>query len=103
MGFQNRSFPLPLSFIRLLASTLCPNPDNFLVRDMLLGDQASIVRGAIEFVKELERQLQCLEAQKRTLLVAWFISTKLPFPTQGRRTTPRRQQLQPPPPVWSPR
>ena len=33
------------------------------------GDQASIVGGAIEFVKELEQQLQCLEAQKRTLLV----------------------------------
>ncbi|KAG8059804.1 hypothetical protein GUJ93_ZPchr0002g26379 [Zizania palustris] len=32
------------------------------------GDQASIVGGAIEFVKELEQQLQCLEAQKRTLL-----------------------------------
>ncbi|TKW40996.1 hypothetical protein SEVIR_1G284700v4 [Setaria viridis] len=33
------------------------------------GDQASIVGGAIEYVKELEQQLQCLEAQKRTLLV----------------------------------
>ena len=33
------------------------------------GDQASIVGGAIEFVKELEQQLQCLEAQKRKLLV----------------------------------
>ncbi|KAF8729191.1 hypothetical protein HU200_017775 [Digitaria exilis] len=33
------------------------------------GDQASIVGGAIEFVKELEQQLQCLEAQKRTLLL----------------------------------
>ncbi|RLN07367.1 transcription factor bHLH94 [Panicum miliaceum] len=32
------------------------------------GDQASIVGGAIDFVKELEQQLQCLEAQKRTLL-----------------------------------
>lgn len=32
------------------------------------GDQASIVGGAIEFVKELEQQLQSLEAQKRTLL-----------------------------------
>ncbi|XP_062222368.1 transcription factor bHLH94-like [Phragmites australis] len=33
------------------------------------GDHASIVGGAIEFVKELEQQLQSLEAQKRTLLV----------------------------------
>ncbi|WVZ74124.1 hypothetical protein U9M48_022346 [Paspalum notatum var. saurae] len=32
------------------------------------GDQASIVGGAIEFVKELEQQVQCLEAQQRTLL-----------------------------------
>jgi hypothetical protein len=42
---------------------------HFLVRNLLQGDQASIVGGAIEFVKELEHQLQCLEAQKRTLLV----------------------------------
>lgn len=35
---------------------------------ILQGDQASIVGGAIEFVKELEHHLQCLEAQKFTLL-----------------------------------
>ncbi|CAI0541470.1 unnamed protein product [Linum tenue] len=29
------------------------------------GDQASIIGGAIDFVKELEQLLQCLEAQKR--------------------------------------
>ncbi|CAL5054932.1 unnamed protein product [Urochloa decumbens] len=40
-------------------------PDPYVQR----GDQASIVGGAIEYVKELEQQLQCLEAQKRTLLV----------------------------------
>uniref|UniRef100_A0A0D9ZPZ1 BHLH domain-containing protein n=1 Tax=Oryza glumipatula TaxID=40148 RepID=A0A0D9ZPZ1_9ORYZ len=33
------------------------------------GDQASIVGGAIDFVKELEQLLQSLEAQKRTLLM----------------------------------
>lgn len=33
----------------------------------LQGDQASIVGGAIDFVKELEQLLQSLEAQKRTL------------------------------------
>ncbi|KAM3389573.1 hypothetical protein ACQJBY_011614 [Aegilops geniculata] len=32
------------------------------------GDQASIVGGAIDFVKELEQLLQSLEAQKHTLL-----------------------------------
>ncbi|KQK00838.1 transcription factor bHLH96 [Brachypodium distachyon] len=40
-------------------------PDSYVQR----GDQASIVGGAIDFVKELEQQLQSLEAQKRTLLV----------------------------------
>lgn len=34
----------------------------------LKGDQASIVGGAIDFVKELEQLLQSLEAQKRTLV-----------------------------------
>ncbi|KAG0460666.1 hypothetical protein HPP92_020562 [Vanilla planifolia] len=38
-------------------------PDSFVQR----GDQASIVGGAINFVKELEHLLQSLEAQKRTL------------------------------------
>ncbi|XP_062219956.1 transcription factor bHLH94-like [Phragmites australis] len=40
-------------------------PESYVQR----GDQASIVGGAIEFVKELEQQLQSLEAQKRKLLV----------------------------------
>ncbi|VAI59598.1 transcription factor bHLH94-like [Triticum dicoccoides] len=38
-------------------------PESYVQR----GDQASIVGGAIDFVKELEQQLQSLEAQKRTL------------------------------------
>lgn len=32
------------------------------------GDQASIIGGAIEFVRELEHLLQCLESQKRRRL-----------------------------------
>lgn len=32
------------------------------------GDQASIIGGAIEFVRELEQLLQCLESQKRRRL-----------------------------------
>lgn len=36
--------------------------------EMVQGDQASIVGGAIEFVKELEHHLQSLEAQKFILL-----------------------------------
>lgn len=35
---------------------------------MTQGDQASIVGGAIDFVKELEQLLQSLEAQKRKVL-----------------------------------
>ncbi|XP_044953885.1 transcription factor bHLH94-like [Hordeum vulgare subsp. vulgare] len=38
-------------------------PESYVQR----GDQASIVGGAIDFVKELEQQLQSLEAQKRAL------------------------------------
>ncbi|KAK1618962.1 hypothetical protein QYE76_024479 [Lolium multiflorum] len=38
-------------------------PESYVQR----GDQASIVGGAIDFVKELEQQLQSLEAQKRRL------------------------------------
>lgn len=34
----------------------------------LKGDQASIIGGAIEFVRELEQLLQCLESQKRRRL-----------------------------------
>ncbi|KAG0496860.1 hypothetical protein HPP92_001551 [Vanilla planifolia] len=37
-------------------------PESYIQR----GDQASIVGGAIEFVKELEHRLQSMEAQKRT-------------------------------------
>ncbi|MED6135301.1 hypothetical protein PIB30_045130 [Stylosanthes scabra] len=39
-------------------------PESYVQR----GDQASIVGGAIEFVKELEHLLQCLEAQKLKLV-----------------------------------
>ncbi|XP_030507467.2 transcription factor FAMA [Cannabis sativa] len=44
------------------------------------GDQASIIGGAIEFVRELEQLLQCLESQKRRRLV-------------GDQPPPPRQQL----------
>ncbi|KAJ0989954.1 hypothetical protein J5N97_008310 [Dioscorea zingiberensis] len=39
-------------------------PESYVQR----GDQASIVGGAIDFVKELEQLLQSLEAQKRTVM-----------------------------------
>ncbi|MCL7038399.1 hypothetical protein MKW94_019225 [Papaver nudicaule] len=41
------------------------------------GDQASIIGGAIEFVRELEQLLQCLESQKRRRLYG-DSSTSLP-------------------------
>ncbi|KAF4355315.1 hypothetical protein F8388_026585, partial [Cannabis sativa] len=46
----------------------------------IAGDQASIIGGAIEFVRELEQLLQCLESQKRRRLV-------------GDQPLPPRQQL----------
>ncbi|OEL31581.1 hypothetical protein BAE44_0007397 [Dichanthelium oligosanthes] len=51
------------------------------------GDQASIVGGAIEFVKELEQQLQCLEAQKRALLVHQHKAPARPDSTPMHPTT----------------
>ncbi|KAK3141659.1 hypothetical protein QOZ80_4BG0336790 [Eleusine coracana subsp. coracana] len=42
------------------------------------GDQASIVSGAIDCVKELEQQLQSLEAQKRALMLAAQQRTNVP-------------------------
>nr|XP_011469077.1 PREDICTED: transcription factor bHLH57-like [Fragaria vesca subsp. vesca] len=41
------------------------------------GDQASIVGGAIDFVKELEQHLQSLEAQKRTRRAEGFTNTNV--------------------------
>ncbi|KAK4341563.1 hypothetical protein RND71_040064 [Anisodus tanguticus] len=41
------------------------------------GDQASIIGGAIEFVRELEQLLQCLESQKRRKLYGDDSSTSL--------------------------
>lgn len=54
------------------------------------GDQASIIGGAIEFVRELEQLLQCLESQKRRKLYGDppppsgpSSSTQLPLPQQS--------------------
>eukprot|EP01018_Ginkgo_biloba_P025778 Gb_32351 [translate_table: standard] len=48
------------------------------------GDQASIIGGAIEFVRELEQLLQCLESQKRRRLYAEASSLGTrPSPTDG--------------------
>ncbi|KAK9160020.1 hypothetical protein Syun_006361 [Stephania yunnanensis] len=48
--------------LRVLRSLM---PSSYVQR----GDQASIIGGAIEFVRELEQLLQCLESQKRRRLL----------------------------------
>ncbi|KAK6914275.1 Myc-type, basic helix-loop-helix (bHLH) domain [Dillenia turbinata] len=57
------------------------------------GDQASIIGGAIEFVRELEQLLQCLESQKRRRLYG-----------EGPRQVgdPSLALQQPPPPPFFP-
>ncbi|KAG8481138.1 hypothetical protein CXB51_025926 [Gossypium anomalum] len=49
---------------RASSSVEIPLPGSYVQR----GDQASIIGGAIEFVRELEQLLQCLESQKRRRL-----------------------------------
>uniref|UniRef100_A0A0D9WKD1 BHLH domain-containing protein n=1 Tax=Leersia perrieri TaxID=77586 RepID=A0A0D9WKD1_9ORYZ len=48
-------------YLRLLRSLM---PSSYVQR----GDQASIIGGAIEFIRELEQLIQCLESQKRRRL-----------------------------------
>ncbi|XP_058772186.1 transcription factor FAMA isoform X2 [Vicia villosa] len=55
------------------------------------GDQASIIGGAIEFVRELEQLLQCLESQKRRRLVGETQSKQV-----GESTQQQQQQQQAP-------
>ncbi|CAJ1971725.1 unnamed protein product [Sphenostylis stenocarpa] len=43
------------------------------------GDQASIIGGAINFVKELEQLLQCMKGQKRTMENGGGFSDSSPF------------------------
>lgn len=56
------------------------------------GDQASIIGGAIEFVRELEQLLQCLESQKRRRL---YGNGEPPRPTTDPTSIPI-EQSQPP-------
>lgn len=48
-------------YLRILRSLM---PGSYVQR----GDQASIIGGAIEFIRELEQLIQCLESQKRRRL-----------------------------------
>uniref|UniRef100_A0A804I0G2 BHLH domain-containing protein n=1 Tax=Musa acuminata subsp. malaccensis TaxID=214687 RepID=A0A804I0G2_MUSAM len=57
------------------------------------GDQASIIGGAIEFVRELEQLLQCLESQKRRRL---FGGGEAPRPAMDAPPLPNQQPFYPP-------
>ncbi|XP_047177463.1 transcription factor FAMA [Vigna umbellata] len=63
------------------------------------GDQASIIGGAIEFVRELEQLLQCLESQKRRRLLGEAQARQVGEPSIA------QQQQQPPffPPLAIPK
>ncbi|RZC68802.1 hypothetical protein C5167_031972 [Papaver somniferum] len=52
------------------------------------GDQASIIGGAIEFVRELEQLLQCLESQKRRRLYGDNATTLAPSTTTAQQLPP---------------
>lgn len=67
------------------------------------GDQASIIGGAIEFVRELEQLLQCLESQKRRRLyggdgggVGGSRAAPMAADDSSSSSLPIQQQQQPP-------
>ncbi|XP_043720229.1 transcription factor FAMA [Telopea speciosissima] len=58
------------------------------------GDQASIIGGAIEFVRELEQLLQCLESQKRRRLYGGNGEAPRPIIEESPLPIPQPQQPQ---------
>ncbi|PKA61300.1 Transcription factor FAMA [Apostasia shenzhenica] len=81
--------------LRVLRSLM---PSSYVQR----GDQASIIGGAIEFVRELEQLLQCLESQKRRRLYGG--GEAQPRAIAGDPTLPlaMQQPHQSPPPPFFP-
>nr|CAB3460598.1 unnamed protein product [Digitaria exilis] len=85
-------------YLRILRSLM---PGSYVQR----GDQASIIGGAIEFIRELEQLIQCLESQKRRRLYGGSGDTPrpvvdaagggAPISTQQHHQLP---QVPPPPP-----
>ncbi|OMP03664.1 hypothetical protein COLO4_10273 [Corchorus olitorius] len=59
------------------------------------GDQASIIGGAIEFVRELEQLLQCLESQKRRRLYGEAGSRQMGDTSSSTMAIQQQQQQQP--------
>ncbi|TKW25619.1 hypothetical protein SEVIR_3G130500v4 [Setaria viridis] len=90
-------------YLRILRSLM---PGSYVQR----GDQASIIGGAIEFIRELEQLIQCLESQKRRRLYGG--SGEAPRPVVDAAgagaPTPAQQHHQPqvppppPPPAFFP-
>jgi len=73
------------------------------------GDQASIIGGAIEFIRELEQLIQCLESQKRRRLYGGSGDAPRPPPVVDAAgpggapiTSTTQPQAQPPPPPFFP-
>ncbi|WVZ99756.1 hypothetical protein U9M48_045011 [Paspalum notatum var. saurae] len=86
-------------YLRILRSLM---PGSYVQR----GDQASIIGGAIEFIRELEQLIQCLESQKRRRLYGGSGDAPRPPVVDaaggGGAPTPAQQhhqpQVPPPPP-----
>ncbi|KAL5229828.1 hypothetical protein ABZP36_028604 [Zizania latifolia] len=82
-------------YLRVLRSLM---PGSYVQR----GDQASIIGGAIEFIRELEQLIQCLESQKRRRLYGGDAPAPRPV-TDGAGMPPPPMQPQPPAtPFFSP-
>lgn len=88
-------------YLRILRSLM---PGSYVQR----GDQASIIGGAIEFIRELEQLIQCLESQKRRRLYGG--SGDAPRPAVDAAgaggapasAQPHHQPQVPPPPFFPP-
>lgn len=72
----------------------------WLIHSSQQGDQASIVGGAIDFVKELEQLLQSLETQKRRLQEVTNKDSRRPTTADGGRSPPFSQFFTYPQYTW---
>ncbi|CAD6332679.1 unnamed protein product [Miscanthus lutarioriparius] len=89
-------------YLRILRSLM---PGSYVQR----GDQASIIGGAIEFIRELEHLIQCLESQKRRRLYGGSGDAPRPPPVVDAAgpggapiTSTTQPQVPPPPPFFPP-
>ncbi|XP_066363984.1 transcription factor FAMA-like isoform X2 [Miscanthus floridulus] len=89
-------------YLRILRSLM---PGSYVQR----GDQASIIGGAIEFIRELEQLIQCLESQKRRRLYGGSGDAPRPPPVVDAAgpgsapiTSTTQPQAQPPLPPFFP-